>query len=54
MRPVRGRVLTRALAFLRNELRPGETLLVLPEGISLNYWLRARNPSRYTLFLPPE
>jgi hypothetical protein len=33
---------------------PQATLLVLPEGLSLNYWLRLRNPSRYWLFIPAE
>jgi hypothetical protein len=33
---------------------PQATLLVLPDGVGLNYWLRRRNPSRFTLFLPPE
>ena len=30
------------------------SLLVLPEGIGLNYWLRRRNPTRFNLFLPAE
>ena len=33
---------------------PESTLLVLPEGASLNYWLRKRNPAGYVLFLPTE
>lgn len=43
-----------AAAKLRDEMAPADTLLALPEGISLNYWLRKRDPSRYSLFLPPE
>ncbi len=50
----RGRVMGLALAALEAELGPHETLLVLPEGISLNYWLRKRNPTRFDLFLPTE
>lgn len=50
----RGRVLAGALERLEALLGPDETLLVLPEGASLNYWLRRRNPSRYSLYLPPE
>ena len=30
------------------------TLLVMPEGIAFNYWLRRRNPVRFGLFLPTE
>ncbi|MGH0032355.1 MAG: hypothetical protein ACQGVC_21390 [Myxococcota bacterium] len=44
----------RTLDDLARRARPGETLLVLPEGVSLNYWLRMRNPSRFHLFLPTE
>ena len=33
---------------------PDSTLAVLPEGASLNYWLRKRNPSGFILFLPTE
>jgi hypothetical protein len=45
-----------ALALERLEtLVPAQgTLLVLPEGIGLNYWLRRRNPIRHNLFLPTE
>ena len=36
-------------------LEPAPTsLVVLPEGSGLNYWLRIRNPVPYTLFLPTE
>ena len=43
-----------AITKLREEMGPTDTLLALPEGLSLNYWLRRRDPSRYGLFLPPE
>jgi hypothetical protein len=33
---------------------PDDTLLVLPEGVMLNYWLRLQNPSGFSLFLPTE
>jgi len=50
----RGAVLAEALESL-GELAPAPaTLLALPEGLSLNYWLRLRNPSRYWLFIPAE
>jgi hypothetical protein len=50
----RGGVVVQALEQLRARMQPRDTLLVLPEGISLNYWLRKENPSRYHLFLPTE
>lgn len=50
----RGRVLAATLRSLRELAAPGSTLLVLPEGASLNYWLRLPSPSRYWLFLPTE
>jgi hypothetical protein len=31
-----------------------DTLLVLPEGVGVNYWLRKENPTPYNLFLPTE
>jgi len=51
---LRGQRTAEALARLESLLPAGSTLLVLPEGASLNYWLRRRNPSRYLLFLPTE
>jgi hypothetical protein len=30
------------------------TLLVMPEGAGINYWLRKENPTPYNLFLPTE
>jgi hypothetical protein len=50
----RGAVLAAALGRLEGLMGPHETLLVMPEGITLNYWLRKENPSRYHLFLPTE
>lgn len=50
----RGQILGQAVERLRTLMQPGETLLVLPEGISLNYWLRRDNPTPYDLFLPTE
>jgi hypothetical protein len=44
----------RALGWLGERLAPGATLLVFPEGLGLNYWLRRVNPTRYGLFLPTE
>jgi Dolichyl-phosphate-mannose-protein mannosyltransferase len=50
----RGAVVAEALGLLEARMRPGETLLALPEGLFLNYWLRRRDPSRFWLFLPAE
>ena len=50
----RGRVVVAALEELRAGMSPSSTLLVLPEGASLNYWLRRPSASRYYLFLPAE
>jgi hypothetical protein len=51
---LRGERVALALSRLEVLLPADATLLVLPEGSSLNYWLRRRNPSRYLLFLPTE
>jgi hypothetical protein len=50
----RGVVTAAALARLKARLGPDDTLLVMPEGVMLNYWLRKENPSRFDLFLPSE
>ena len=50
----RGERIAAALGRLESGLPPDATLLVLPEGAWLNYWLRRRNPSRFLLFLPTE
>ena len=51
---LRGAMISRALVHLGEWMGPADTLLVLPEGISLNYWLRKENPTRFHLFLPTE
>lgn len=50
----RGRAIAGAMESLETLMPARATLLVLPEGIGLNYWLRRRNPSRFNLFLPTE
>jgi hypothetical protein len=50
----RGQVVSAALQKLEAIMGPEATLLVLPEGASLNYWLRRSNSTRYGLFLPVE
>ncbi len=43
-----------ALTALGRVLQPGETLLVVPEGVSINYLLRVKTPTPYFNFMPPE
>jgi hypothetical protein len=50
----RGHVIATALRRLQERMPADATLLVLPEGIGINYWLRRANPTRYNLFLPAE
>jgi hypothetical protein len=50
-RPLR---IAETLAFLEARMRPGDTLVVMPEGVMLNYLLRKENPTPYTLFVPTE
>jgi len=50
----RGRIVAAALDRLRGIVPPGATLLALPEGVGIDYWLRRRSAGRYTLFLPAE
>jgi hypothetical protein len=50
----KGQRVRQALEQLDALMPPEATLLVLPEGASLNYWLKRKNPSRFNLFLPSE
>lgn len=43
-----------ATEYLADRMTPDETLLVLPEGVTLNYLLRRGNNSRYVNFMQPE
>jgi hypothetical protein len=47
-----GRVLAETIAGLDQSLPPEATLLVLPEGITLNYWLRRTCPTSFLVFDP--
>lgn len=47
-------VMQRLLQRLEEVTQPDETLLVLPEGVMLNYQLRRVNPTPYINFMPPE
>lgn len=50
----RGEKLRHAFEDLQERLQPGDELLVLPEGIILNYLLRAKTPTRLVNFMAPE
>ncbi|MCA9513086.1 MAG: hypothetical protein KC560_20415, partial [Myxococcales bacterium] len=50
----RGAMMARAMEELARVMPEDATLLAMPEGAGLNYWLRRRNPTPYSLFLPPE
>jgi hypothetical protein len=49
-----GAVFNSTLEELASEVRPGETLTVLPEGVMMNYLLRIENPTPFVNFMPPE
>ncbi|MBI3860834.1 MAG: glycosyltransferase family 39 protein [Planctomycetia bacterium] len=42
------------LAWLQQNMRPGDSLVVFPNGVMLNYLLRARNPTPFIMFSPWE
>jgi hypothetical protein len=43
-----------AVDYLNNVAVPGKTMVVLPEGIGLNYFSNLDNPLRYETFIPPD
>lgn len=47
-------IVAATLERLAQRMGPDDTLLVMPEGIMLNYWLRKDNPTAFDLFLPTE
>jgi 4-amino-4-deoxy-L-arabinose transferase-like glycosyltransferase len=50
----RGVYVDAALAELARFARPGDTLATVPEGATLNYLARLRNPTPYTNLMPTE
>ncbi len=50
----RGTVIAELVDDLDARMGPDDTLLVLPEGILVNYLLRRRTPTRFVNFMPPE
>ena len=50
----RGPVVQRTLSRLRTLMPVEATMMVLPEGVMLNYLSRRTNPTPFTNFMPPE
>ncbi len=50
----RGTAMAELVRDLKGRMGPDDTLLVLPEGILVNYLLRRRTPTRFVNFMPPE
>jgi hypothetical protein len=50
----RGAMAARIIDYLEPRLAPEDSLLVLPEGVTLNYLLRRPSPTRFVNFMPPE
>lgn len=51
---IRAQYMNLAVEFLAKEVKPDETVVVLPEGIMINYLIRRANPTPYINFMPPE
>jgi len=51
---VRGEGVRQLAEQVETRLKPEYTLLVLPEGIMVNYLTRRRTPTRHVNFMPPE
>jgi hypothetical protein len=49
-----GRPFATLLERFRRLAAPGDTVVVLPEGVMFNYLLRLENPTPYISFMPPE
>jgi hypothetical protein len=49
-----GAFVVRALAEIERHVPPGGTLLVLPEGVMLDYLARRRAPTKHLNYMPPE
>lgn len=50
----RGLYVQAALEQIEQQFGPEDELLVIPEGITINYWSRRKIPIPYTNFMPPE
>jgi len=50
----RAPILKGALRYCRQKLPADAEVLVLPEGVMLNYLLKRRSPTSFVNFMPPE
>ncbi|HVO32564.1 MAG TPA: hypothetical protein VMU17_01535, partial [Elusimicrobiota bacterium] len=50
----RGRIASLAMGLIGQSVQPGQTLMVFPEGIMLNYLARVPTPSRYLSMVPGD
>jgi len=50
----RGHAVNQAIAQIESRLAPDDTLMVVPEGVMLNYLTRRANPTPYFSLMPPE
>jgi hypothetical protein len=50
----RAEIINTFLAYTKEHFDPDTTMVVFPEGISLNYFTGTRNPIAYDNFIPPE
>ena len=50
----RARAIEQFVAFMAQTAATTDTLVVLPEGATLNWWTGLRNPTRYHSYVPPE
>jgi len=50
----RGNAEEATLKWIQQNTRPGSTVMVLPEGVMINYLSRRQNPTKYVNFMPPE
>ncbi len=50
----RGPVLAQALSRIRTQFPRDAAVVVLPEGVTLNFYLRQKNPTPFVNFMPPE
>jgi len=49
----RGHIFFEAVRFLEKNMKHGETLVALPEGVMMNYLLRAHTPTPFIYHTPP-
>ena len=50
----RGNAEQATLKWIAQNTSPASTILVLPEGVMINYLSRRQNPTKYVNFMPPE